>query len=290
MNRMRIIIACICTLLLASCGAKQDGGRIVTVTVEPQRYFAEQIAGDKFKVESMVPAGQSPETYDPSLVQMVRIAKSCAYLLLGPASFERAWIDKVRENNPEMKFFDTSKGLHLLEDADEGHDEGHHHGGIDPHIWSSIAGARAMARNMTDAFREIDPENADYYQKNYEVLLKKINETEAAMAGLLDTLRHRTFIIYHPALTYLAHEFRLTQLCVEMDGKEPSPAQLKQLVETARGADARVVFVQREFDQKNAALIAEETGCGLTVINPLSYDWPEEMIQIAKALADGEAR
>ena len=290
MNRMRVIIACICTLLLAACGAKQDGGRIVTVTVEPQRYFAEQIAGDRFKVESMVPAGQSPETYDPSPVQMVRIAASSAYLLLGPASFEKAWVDKVRENNPKMRFFDTSKGLHLLEDADEDHEEGHHHGGVDPHIWSSIAGARAMARNMTDAFREIDPENADYYQKNYEALLEKINETETAMAGLIDSVHHRTFIIYHPALTYLAHEFRLTQLCVEMDGKEPSPAQLKQLVETAREADAHVVFVQREFDQKNAALIAEETGCKLTVINPLSYDWHKEMIQIAKALADGDAR
>ncbi len=262
----------------------------MTVTVEPQRYFAEQIAGDKFKVESMVPAGQSPETYDPSPVQMIRIAGSSAYLMLGPASFERAWTDKVRENNSGMKFFDTSKGLRLLEDADGDHEEGHHHGGVDPHIWSSIAGARAMARNMTDAFREIDPKNADYYQKNCEALLEKINETEAAMAGLLDSLHHRTFIIYHPALTYLAHEFRLTQLCVEMDGKEPSPAQLKQLVETARGADARVVFVQREFDQKNAALIAEETGCKLTVINPLSYDWHKEMIQIAKALADGDAR
>ena len=74
-----------------------------------------------------------------------------------------------------------------------------------------------------------------------------------------------------------------------MDGKEPSPAQLKPMVETARANNARVVFIQQEFDQKNAELIARETGCKLTVINPLAYDWPKEMIHIAKALADGQA-
>ena len=73
-----------------------------------------------------------------------------------------------------------------------------------------------------------------------------------------------------------------------MDGKEPSPAQLKQLVMTARENHAKVVFIQQEFDQKNAELIAKETGCRLVKINPLDYHWNTELIHIAKALADGE--
>ena len=80
----------------------------------------------------------------------------------------------------------------------------------------------------------------------------------------------------------------MQQLCIEMDGKEPSPAQLKALMETAQAHHTKVVFVQQEFDQKNAELIAKETGCQLTPINPLAYDWSREMIRIAKALADGE--
>ena len=131
-------------------------------------------------------------------------------------------------------------------------------------------------------------ENTEYYWKNYNDLLAEIDKTEAEIKRLLDPLNDRTFIIYHPALTYFAAEFELVQLCIEMEGKEPSPAQLKQLVMTAREHRAKVVFIQQEFDQKNAELIAEETGCRLVKINPLDYHWNTELIHIAKALADGE--
>ena len=171
------------------------------------------------------------------------------------------------------------------------HDHHHHHhpGGVDPHTWSSISGAKVIAKNTLDAFVSLDPENKEYYQANYEQLTKEIGETEKTVSSLLHSLDNKTFIIYHPALTYLANEYGLTQLCIEMDGKEPSPAQLKELVETAREHNAKVVFIQREFDQKNAELIAKETGCRLIPINPLDYDWGKEMIHIAKSLVDGQA-
>ena len=179
---------------------------------------------------------------------------------------------------------------HDNEDNEEHHHHHHHHpGGVDPHTWSSISGAKVIAKNTLDAFVSLDPENKEYYQANYEQLTKEIGETEKTVSGLLHSLDNKTFIIYHPALTYLANEYGLTQLCIEMDGKEPSPAQLKELVETAREHNAKVVFIQREFDQKNAELIAKETGCRLIPINPLDYDWSKEMIHIAKSLADGQA-
>ena len=263
------------------------------MTIEPQRYFAEKIAGDKFKINCVVPAGQSPETYDPTPQQMVQVGKSQGYLRIGSIGFEQAWMDNIRNNNPGLKVFDLSEGIDLLKspEEEEEHDHHHHHhpGGVDPHTWSSISGAKVIAKNTLDAFVSLDPENKEYYQANYEQLTKEIGETEKTVSGLLHSLDNKTFIIYHPALTYLANEYGLTQLCIEMDGKEPSPAQLKELVETAREHNAKVVFIQREFDQKNAELIAKETGCRLIPINPLDYDWGKEMIHIAKSLADGQA-
>lgn len=291
----------ICVLFFVSCGGKQSGEKIVSVTIEPQRFFAEKIAGDKFAVNCVVPAGQSPETYDPTPQQMIQVGRSQAYLRIGPIGFEQAWMETIRENNPGLTIFDLSQGISLLQEEAEacGHDhashgageeEHHHHpGGVDPHTWSSISGAKVIAKNTLEAFVALDPENKAYYEGNYEQLMKEIGETEQAVSSLLQPLTSRTFIIYHPALTYLANEYGLTQLCIEMDGKEPSPAQLKQLVETAREHDAKVVFIQMEFDQKNAELIARETGCRLVPINPLDYNWSKEMIRIAKSLADGQA-
>ena len=302
MKYINFLIITFSVFVLAACGGKQQQREnIVSVTIEPQRFFAERIAGDKFAVNCVVPAGQSPETYDPTPQQMVQIGKSMAYLRIGPIGFEQAWMDKIKDNNPEMRIFDLSEGISLLkeleeaegehhhEEGDEHHHHHHHPGGVDPHTWSSISGAKVIAKNTLDAFVALDPENAAYYQGNYEHLLKEIGETEETVSNLLQPLTSRTFIIYHPALTYLANEYGLTQLCIEMDGKEPSPAQLKELVETARKFDAKVVFIQKEFDQKNAELIAKETGCRLISINPLDYDWSKEIIHIAKSLADGQA-
>lgn len=278
-------------LLFAACVSKQQEEKVVSVTIEPQRYFAERIAGDRFTIHCVVPEGQSPETYDPTPRQMVRIGQGQAYLRIGTIGFELAWMDNIQANNPEMRVFDLSEGIQPLKSPEEGGAHAlhtHSHGEMDPHIWNSIAGARLIAKNTRDAFMALDPEGEDFYQANYEELMEEIRETEAAISSLLRPLRHKAFIIYHPALTYFAAEYGLTQLCIEIDGKEPSPAQLEELVRTARAHDAKVVFIQQEFDQKNAELIAEETGCRLVRINPLDYHWNAEMIHIAKALADGE--
>lgn len=289
-------------LVLNSCGNKQTEGRLVSVSIEPQRYFAEHIAGDKFAINTVVPAGQNPEVYDPTPQQMVQVGKSEAYFRIGHLDFEKAWISKVIENNKEMRVFDLSEGMELIDNTEEhthdhaAHEHDHEHGeacshghyGIDPHTWSSISGAKTIAWNTLNAFIELDKENTQYYWENYNRLLEEIEQTEQKIEALLAPLTNRTFIIYHPALTYFASEYNLTQLSIEMEGKEPSPAQLKRLIDTAKESGAKVVFIQQEFDKKNAELVAKETNCNLVVINPLDYNWKEQMIYIAQALVDGE--
>mgnify|MGYP003311520375 FL=1 len=92
------------------------------------------------------------------------------------------------------------------------------------------------------------------------------------------------FMIYHPALSYFARDYDLKQISIEEGGKEPSPAQLKHLIETCRNNNVNIIFVQQEFDQHNAQLIADELGIRIVPINPLSYHWQEEMMGIAKSL------
>ena len=84
-----------------ACGGKRAEEKVVMVTIEPQRFFAEQIAGDRFVVRTVVPSGQSPETYDPTSRQMVEIGQSIAYLRIGAIGFEQAWMQKIAENNPQ---------------------------------------------------------------------------------------------------------------------------------------------------------------------------------------------
>ena len=188
-----------------------------------------------------------------------------------------------------MHVFDLSAGIDLLENQEAARGRRAFPWGYRPRTYGPLShGARVIAANVRDALSTLAPAHQALYQQHYDSLLVDITQTEAEVRHLLAPLQGTAFIIYHPALTYFAHEFGLTQLCIELDGKEPSPAQLATLIQTAREQQVQVVFIQQEFDQKNAELIAKETGCRLVRINPLAYDWKESMLQLAKALTGNE--
>lgn len=256
----------------------------LTVTLEPLRYFTEAIAGDKFNVVSMVPKGSSPETYDPTPQQLVALDNSVAYLRIGYIGFEQAWMDKLTTNSPHLTVFDTSKGVDLIHEEGHRHGDHYHAGGVEPHIWNSTKNAGVIARNVCDALCRLDEANAPYYRQRLDSLQTVIAHTDAEIRSLLPQA-HATFLIYHPALSYFARDYGLRQISIEEGGKEPSPAHLQRLIETCRRDSACVIFVQQEFDTRNARLIADELGLTITPINPLSYDWQEEMINVAKALS-----
>ncbi|MDR2621428.1 MAG: zinc ABC transporter substrate-binding protein [Dysgonamonadaceae bacterium] len=283
--KSKIFLFIISCLLLFSCTKTVQQENRITVTIEPQRYFASQLADTLFTIETMAPPGTNPETYDPSPVQITGLVHSKAYFCIGYIGFEKAWMNKLKANHPQVKFFDNSKGVSLIE-TDKHAYEGHHHGEVDPHIWNSPREVLTIVNNMYEAFAAIDPAHEAVYAENRQKLTEKIKETDEKITNILESSSQKAFVIYHPALAYFARDYGLSQYCVENDGKEPAPEQIKKLIETVKSLQVKVIFVQQEFDLKNAGAIARETGCKLVVINPLSYDWNEEMIRIAQALAD----
>ena len=282
---MKKLIYILTLFILSACGntTQKSEKPILTVTLEPLRYFTKAIAGDNYEVVSMVPKGSSPESYDPTPQQLVNLSKSQAYFRIGYIGFEQAWMKKLEANSPNMKVFDTSKGIDLIRDKGHWHGDHFHEGGVEPHVWNSIQNALIIADNIYQALCELDSTHQEDYQKRLDVLKQTIRQTDANIRTLLENA-DSTFLIYHPALSYFARDYGLKQVSIEEGGKEPSPAQLKALIETCRNENVHTIFVQQEFDQRNAQLIANELGVNIVSINPLSYDWAKEMIRIAEAL------
>ena len=282
---MKKLIYILTLFILSGCGntTQKSEKPILTVTLEPLRYFTEAIAGNNYEVVSMVPKGSSPESYDPTPQQLVNLSKSQAYFRIGYIGFEQAWMKKLEANCPNMKVFDTSKGIDLIRDKGHWHGDHFHEGGVEPHVWNSTQNALIIADNIYQALCELDSTHKEDYQKRLDVLKQTIRQTDANVRTLVENA-DSTFLIYHPALSYFARDYGLKQVSIEEGGKEPSPAQLKALIETCRNENVHTIFVQQEFDQRNAQLIANELGVNIVSINPLSYDWVKEMIRIAEAL------
>ena len=282
---MKRLLPILTLFICFACGntAQKSEKAIITVTIEPLRYFTEAIAGENYQVVSMVPKGSSPESYDPTPQQLVNLSKSQAYFRIGHIGFEQAWMKKLEANCPDMKIYDTSKGIDLIRDKGHWHGNHFHEGGVEPHIWNSTQNALIIADNIYQALCELDSTHQADYKNRLDRLKQSIQQTDAETRKLLENA-DSTFLIYHPALSYFARDYGLKQISIEEGGKEPSPAQLKKLIETCRNENVHTIFVQQEFDQRNAQLIAHELGIDIVSINPLSYDWTEEMLQTAKAL------
>lgn len=282
---MKQLIYILVLLSLSACEntPQKSDKPILTVTIEPLRYFTKSIAGDDYEVVSMVPKGNSPESYDPTPQQMVALNRSQAYLRIGYIGFEQAWMEKLKANYPNLKVFDTSKGVDLIQGEGHWHGDHFHEGGVEPHIWNSTKNASIIVDNIYAALCELNPTNQAAYKHRTDSLKQGISQTEKDIRTMLQKA-DSTFLIYHPALSYFARDYDLKQISIEEGGKEPSPAQLKDLIDCCRKENIHVIFVQQEFDQRNAQLIADELGVKVVSINPLSYNWTEEMLRVAKAL------
>ena len=282
---MKRLIPILTIFICFACGntAQKSEKAILTVTIEPLRYFTEAIAGENYQVVSMVPKGSSPESYDPTPQQLVNLSKSQAYFRIGHIGFEQAWMKKLEANCPDMKVYDTSKGIDLIRGKGHWHGDYFHEGGVEPHIWNSTQNALIIVDNIYQALCELDTTHQADYKYRLDSLKQSIQQTDAETRRLLENA-DSTFLIYHPALSYFARDYGLKQISIEEGGKEPSPAQLKKLIETCRNENVHTIFVQQEFDQRNAQLIAHELGINIVSINPLSYDWTEEMLRTAKGL------
>jgi len=284
--------------LFSSCKPpKADKPKTLAVTIDPQKYFLETITGKHYKVECIVPPGANPESADFTPSQMMNLDKSAAYFKIGYLGIENMLIDKITKSNNGIKIVNCSEGIEPIGEAhihcdEEGHnhaeEHSHGHAGGDPHTWSSVKSAKIIADNMYKALLEIDKDNEVDYTSNFNKLNGEFNKTDSIIRSYLDKAPSKSFIIYHPALSYFADEYGLTQYSIEHEGKNPSPSQLKELIDKAKAEGVKVVFIQREFDTKNAETVAEAIGGRTVPINLLSYYWSEEMIKIAKALAMGK--
>lgn len=270
---MRNIFPLLAMVYLFSCGCKvtDSGEKIITVSIAPFKYFAEEIAGDDFKINVMVPPGANPHIYEPFPEQINQLRRSTAYISNGYLGFEMTWLDRFYETNKTMKRLSLGDKIEPL--VSEHKHEGDHVEGADPHYWVSPKCAMIMALSVKDFLCELNPLHKQKYETNYQNLVIKISELDNLAQQLFSDVQNRSFLIYHPNLGYLARDYGLEEISVEFEGKEPPPSRIKELIDRSRKDGLKIIFVQREYDPKNARAIGNEIGAEVKIVDPLSGDW-----------------
>mgnify|MGYP003296865547 CR=1 FL=1 len=256
----------------------------IFVSIMPQKYFAEQIGGEKVNVSVLVPSGTSPENFDPSPKQIIRLGSSDIYFTMG-IPFEHMFLDKLSSGKNKFIVAECDKDIPKMKGHDE-HNHGHDHGEFDPHIWMSPDNAKLIASNMADTLKRTDSVNAGYYEKNLEDFCMKMDKLSSDISTMLAPHKGRTFYVYHSAYTYFAERFGLIQESIETGEKEPTPAKLRDIVKDAKEENIRIILIQPEFPAVGAARVAQAIGGRVVTSSVLEFNYPENLLKTARILSD----
>jgi zinc transport system substrate-binding protein len=263
----------------------------VFVSILPQKYFVEKVAGDFLSIQVMVPKGASPHTYEPKPRQMTLLTGAKVYFSMG-VPFEAAWINKFKGINPHLLFAATDAGIekmvmanHHSLDADHHGDDAHNHDGVkDPHVWTSPVLVKIMAENIYNTLVDIWPDHKESFYANFEGFLNDLEKLDQDLGVLFSShVKNKSFMVFHPSWGYFAKTYGLTQIPIEMEGKEPKPAQLTRIITRAKTLGIGTVFVQPQFSAKSARVIADAIGGKVVEADPLAYDWEANLRQQAEA-------
>lgn len=279
----QILLTVAIAIFLSSCSSNKtesDSKPVVAVSILPQKTFVEKIAGNDFDIQVLVPHGASPESYSLLPSQLKQLSQTKAWFRVGYIGFELSWEDRVLELNRNMRMVDLSKGLDLIAGEIVQHGDHVHADGVDPHTWLSPKLVKQMAEKMAGVLSELNPEKATEYKTNYLKFAKEIDQLDIKIRNALREYEGRSFITFHPSLTYFARDYGLVQHSLESGGKEPTPLHMARVVEQARKENIRVIYIQSEFDREHARVFAEEIKGTVVEVRPLDPEWEENLLKM----------
>ncbi len=288
---MALLIVLLFSILTVSCcGLNSAHNRLetqpnagkprVAVSIVPQAGFVKAVAGDLVDVLTMIPPGANPEDYAPSPQTMENLSLAQLYFAIGVPAEINGILPRLQQINTQMRVIDLPEEVDRVYPALEISP-----GEKDPHRGLSPTRVSVMVKSIAQELAQIDPQNAAIYKGNAQAyqseLLALHEEIELALTGL----KHRSFIVYHPALGYFAEDYGLKMIALEAEGKTATAKTIQEVIDQAKREHIKVIFYQAEVDSRQAEVIAHELGGEAALIAPLAADYIDNLRKIADLFA-----
>ncbi len=279
-----LMTKCIVALLFFSLSthARADKRINVFVSILPQQYFVKRVGTEHVDINVMVGPGQSPETYEPTPQQMVRLATADIYFSIG-IPFERIWLRQIKQHNKNLTIIECCQSLVASNARRHEKDEGF----SDIHVWTDPINVIAIARLIEQSLSAMDRPNAPAYKDALHGFIQELEELDDTIKTDTAGLKKRQLIVSHPAWGHFAHRYGFTQIPIEQHGKEIQAAGMGKLIDLARQQDIQAIFIQPGFNNKAARIIATEIGADVFTLDPLAADYIENMSGIVKKIVRG---
>jgi len=221
----------------------------------------------------MLPAGLGcPHDYALKPQDMERLSRADVLIVngLGMEAFLGTAVGKVPHR---VKVIDSSAGIGqtlTYTDREEGEHGHHHHHGANPHLFASPLMAAKLAGNIAEGLSRVDRAGARLYRANAAAYAARMNELADKFSVLGKKLVNNRIVTQHGVFDYLARDMGLKIVAVIQTegGREPSAAELIEIVGTVRREKAGAVFTEPQYSARIGRTIAREAGIPSAVLDP----------------------
>jgi ABC-type Zn uptake system ZnuABC Zn-binding protein ZnuA len=253
-------------ILLAACQASSaatpqpdseilgEGGITVVAVESFLADIAQNVAGERLGVETLVPPGSDPHTFQPTPQDVAKIANS-QVLIANGAGLEE-WLQETIDNaGGERTVIEAAQGL-----------SGNPSRPDDPHFWLDPNHVVYYADQIRDGFMAADPEGEAEYIQNAAGYILGLEELDAWIANQVEQIppEQRMLVTNHESFGYFADRYGFTVIGTVIPsastGAAPSAQQLVQLVEAIKATKTPAIFLESGTNPELAEQVAREAG------------------------------
>ena len=260
------------TLLLSACSplvtASTVSAPIVLASTTFLADIAQNVAGERLQVESLLPLGADPHSYQTTPQDVAKVADS-DLLIVNGADYEH-FLKNVLENaGGRRTVIEAVAGIKVRKEAGS-------ENGVDPHLWLDPNNVIIYVENIRDGLSELDPDGAKEYGINAEAYISQLRELDLWIREQVNTIpvERRLLVTNHESLGYFAERYGFTVVGTVIPGfsseAAPSARQMAALIDKINASGAPAVFL----DAADVTTLAEQiaSDAGVTVVTDLHLE------------------
>lgn len=265
------VLAAVATALPSVLRA-QDSTVRFAATIPPLASILGDLTAGRATVDTILPGGASPHTWEPRPSDARRAADAAALFFIDDSI--DAWAARIEARHRVAVFAMLPETMRRCaiphHHHDHDHHDGHHHHDdaarpFDAHFWTDPVAVHAIVPALAESLAVLDPAGAGTYRANAERLSAKLDALHREVAEVLAPVKGAAVVSFHPSFTYLLDRYGLKYAGAleEMPGKEPSPKYLKELLATVKRENVRAIFTEPQLPRRPAEVVAEASGLKL---------------------------
>ena len=253
-----------CSTNSSDSSAEGDDRPLIATTVSPITSIAASIAGDRARIEGIVPEGTNSHTFEPS-PQIAKLLSDADLILVNGLKLEDPTID-LAQSNKKADTEIVEIGTLVLPESDYIFDFSFpkEEGKPNPHLWTDPGYAIKYAGVIRDELSKLDPANASYYEENFKAFEQQANALGEAVSADQQSIPagNLKLLTYHDAYAYFAKEYGWTVIGAIQpnDFADPSPSEVAGLIDQVKAENVTTIFGSEVFPSAVLAEVGRATG------------------------------